>query len=237
MKQLLLPALATALLLLSPNARAAVILGPTTYTFASPPTAIVDVTTVTTAQLSGEDQLIISYSVTRGNTTVGDSWVTATFNTADTNKFTFTTSGVFAALLRTNTDTTNTHAAFNATTGSWSPNNTAVDFDAATPSEHAVRITVGGLSSSGFTGVKNITYEIDHYASTFGSADRIYTGTIDFGATDVGLNIDLRSNLAGNLDPAHSVNNFTITAIPEPSTALLSGLFCLTALARRRRAA
>lgn len=224
--------LSIGLLLLSPGVRAAVIFGSTSYTPGSG-NQVTDVTTLNINDLSGNDQLVINYSVTRGNDTLGDSWVTVAFNT-DPSFFAFTSSGVFGGLLRTRTSSTNPHEAFRTAEGSWDPNNSSVGITVATG--HAVRITLSGLGTGGFTGKKDIIFEIDHDASTFGSADRTFTGTIDFGDVDLGLKIDLRT-LATGFDPEYSINNFTITAIPEPSIALLAGGVLRMAFARRRRLA
>ena len=221
------------------SASAATLLGPTTIAV-DDNTAAVDVTTISTVDLSGMDGLVIAYGITRGNATSGGSWLTMTFNTADTSKFLFTSTtgtSVFGATVRTE-DGTGGHTAWQAT-GSWDPNNTGANFFAATPNAHSVRVTIAGLSSGGFTGIKNVTFEVDHYASSFAAADKTFTGTIDFGSTDVGLNIDLRSYGASGtpqvaFDPDHTATNFTITTVPEPSAALLGGIGALLLLRRRR---
>ena len=210
----------------------------------TPPTTFVltnqDVTQgvdITTGDLSGEDTLVITYSVTRGDLTAGDAWVTTTFNASPDSLFTF--GSVFSGLLRTATDDTPNHSTMAG--GSWSSGDaSSVDFDAVSPAEHAMRWTVDGLSSGGFTGVKNITWEIDHNASSFATADRTYTSTIDFGVSDVGLEIDFHSfggKLTGEprITPDHTVNNFTVSAVPEPSAFALLGLGGLALILRRRK--
>ena len=229
MKTKTLIATLTAAGLAAGSASAGVIVGPTDI--AAPNNGVAQGADITTAQLGGDDELVIEYSVTRGDLTPGDAWLTVTFNTTD-GLFDFTSSGLFHALLRTNTGATPSHGATSG--GTWSSGDaSSVDFDAASPAEHAVRITVDGLSSGGFAGVKNITWEIDHNASSFATADRTYTNTIDFGS-DNGLEIDFHSFESSGVSPDHTVNNFTVSAVPEPGSLALLGLGGLL-IARRRR--
>lgn len=243
MNNKILLAVVTGMSLAAGSVSAGVLFGPQTYSGFDPPqNTILPVTSLTSGDLGSNDTLIVTYSVTRDNLLEGQNWLTVGFN-AGSGFFDFTTGGVFAALLRTHTETgtTNPHGAFQAT-GSWAgANDDGVEFDAASPAEHAVRITIDGLNSGGFTGVKNVTYEIDHYASSMLSADRTFTGTIDFGVTDAGLDLDIRSfssgafRTANGTDADHVVNNFTVNAVPEPgSLALLApGGLCL--FKRKRR--
>jgi len=211
------------------SASAGVIVGPTDIAVTNQ--GVSQGADITTAQLGGEDELVIEYSVTRGDLTPGDTWLTVTFNTADT-LFAFTSASLFHGLLRTNTGGTPNHGARGP--GTWASGDaSSVDFDAASPAEHAIRITVDGLSSGGFNGVKNITWEIDHNASSFATADRSYTGAFDFGSDDQ-LEIDFHSFGAGNpsITPFHTVNNFTVSAVPEPGSLALLGLGGLLMLRR-----
>ncbi|MGB0766193.1 MAG: PEP-CTERM sorting domain-containing protein [Phycisphaeraceae bacterium] len=240
----LLTALTATAALAAGSADADVLFGPQTYSGFDPPqNTIFPVTSLTNGDLGGNDTLVVTYSVTRENLLEGQNWLTVGFNAGGPNMFSFTSGGVFAALLRThtNTGTTDSHGAFQAT-GTWAGgNDDGVDFDAQSPAEHAVRISIDGLSSGGFAGVKDITYEIDHYASSVVLADRTFTGTIDFGGTDVGLALDIRSFSDGafvannGTDADHVVNNFTVSAVPEPGSLALLGLGGLCMLKRRRR--
>lgn len=228
--KLLLTALATTALA-SGSASAGVLYGPTDIEV---PESINDVTSLTTGDLGGNDELIITYSITRGTTDAGDSWLTMVFNRdpAD-NKFTF--GSVFGVFMKTKTHETNGYSTPNAT-GSWGTGgNTGPLFGTGSPAEHAVRVTVSGLSTGGFSGVKNVVVEIDHNASTVVTADRTFTGTFDFGGTDEGLSIDLRSHGGSGVDPEHTANNFTITAVPEPGSLALLAVGGLCMFKRRRR--
>lgn len=219
--------LSLALLLGAATCRADTIYGPTDHNGVGA-ASIVDVTTIASAALNGADELVITYSVERTETSAGDSWLTLTFNT-DTPHTAFTSSGVLGVLLRTMTDSSpGDHQAFQATGGSWSPNGTSVDMDATTPVEHAVRITVTGLASGGFNGAHPVTIEFDHNASSFVTADRTFSGgTVDFG-TDDQLNIDVRGQ-----NKNHNVKNLTVSQAPTtiPTFIMLEGGLALLAVA------
>ena len=185
---------------------------------------------VETVDLNGEDALYISYGITREDTSGGGSWLTVSINESTDSQFGFTTGGVLGGLVSTETNSTAAHAMFQASSGSWDGGlDSSVDFDAASPAEHQVLLTITGLSSGGFNGVHNFTFEIDHNASTFGSADRTFTGTLDFGADDI-LDIDFSA-----FQKSHTAADLTVSQVPEPTTTALLGLGGLALILRRRK--
>jgi len=233
MRHLLTCSIVTLLLNVTCASQAATLFGPTT--FSNPFDTRADlIGTVSSGSLNGEDEVFITYSVTRANNAGGDSWHVLAFNaTASHIEFLTSPPTDFALLVRTRTDSTDDHQTFHTTSGSWvSGDASSVDFDAVSPAEHAIRITLSGMSSGGFTGSKGVKVEIDHNSSTFGSADRTFDGVFDFGLTDDGLKL-----VVDTQNQVHTANNLTVFQIPEPSTSALSavGLLGLLACGRQRR--
>ena len=129
---------------LAGSASAGMIVGLTDI--AAPNNGVPEGADITVAQLGGEDELVIECSVTRGDLTPGDAWLAVTFNTTD-GLFHFTSSGLFHVLLRTNTGATPSRGATSG--GTWpSGDASSVDSDAASPAEHAVRISATPFSLS-----------------------------------------------------------------------------------------
>lgn len=118
------------------------------------------------------------------------------------------------------------------------------------PSQDAVRATssIGGAVTTG-TGVLTVNETLVSYlfiernsATDFtlgyidNAANRIVSTSITFGATDVGTALGFYADLRAAGGSLGSLDNLTITAIPEPATGALLGLGVLALiLARRRR--
>ena len=217
------------ILALTGAAQAAIIYGPTDFLIGDAQTA--NVTTLSSADVSGMDELIIEYTVAP-TVPHSDLWVVLEFNNTNFgDPYSFTGSDEGAFLTK---EVVATHQTFQTSGGSWAGGDDSSVLVTPIPgSQHAVRITLSGLlSTSGFSGIHDVTFEIAHNAATVATADRTFSGTVDLG-TDDGLDIDLiaRAETNGHQD----VQDLTITIIPEPATmALLAFGACLPLFRRKR---
>jgi hypothetical protein len=185
------------------------------------------VVTLTDADLAGATSLVITYSVTRGALGGGDAWFVLGANAAGTGNIAVATNSDFGALTRTRTDVSggdNSHEFFQDGAANGSP------ASLFTSAGNAVRITL--LTPTGFTGSSIATYEVDEGTTLFMTADKTMTQTIDWDRTPGVAAFSVATNGA-----AHSVQNLTFDAVPEPATAVSALLGAGLLLGRRQRRA
>lgn len=200
---------------------AAVLFGPTSFTQAANSRGII--TTLTNAQLAGNTQLIASYSITRNGTENGDSWFTLGANATAGIHINVANMSDFGALTRTRVDIADTHQFFEDTMSVGTP---ASIFTSA---GDAVRVILN--VPTGFTGTSTATFLIDEGTTTFVTADKTLTRTIDWDRTPGTAVFEGAAN-----GYSQNILNFTLTTVPEPSRLMLLGLGGVLMARRRRRA-
>ncbi len=191
------------------QALAGILIGPTTVSIASG--GYVNLGTITNAQVGSFDTLVISYNVTRADLTAGDAWLGVGINQTNTTELGTVLSSNAGFLTRTRSDSPlvdDKHQYF--VTGS--SLNVGVGSNIGVLG-HSVRITI--TLSNQLNGTGSGIYEIDENSATFVTADHSLTRTFTFNPSGSAL------FTAGARDKGHSLNNFTVTAIPEPSSMLL----------------
>jgi hypothetical protein len=218
--------LATTLGLASLSQAAVILHGPTDYAVGALSVTTVD--TILSSELNGTDDLFIDF--TAYNDDQSDSWIVLGMNTD--NSWGQITTGVGSFLTRMKTTGANPHALY--TGGEVVDSDAAAQFAVGDGLSHAVRITLSGFSGNNtFTGTHTVLYEVDHFSTSFSTADASMTTTFDFGGTDNDLTLRLH-NAFGTMD----VDNLTVSqsVIPEPGTyALIAGMLGLSYVMVRRR--
>jgi hypothetical protein len=203
----------------------AILFGPTDYEFiadvskpSTDPTETQSFTSLTNADVAGVTELVITYSVTRASLDPGDSWFTVGVNASGSEKPHAAVDSDLGALTRTRTDVENTYNNAHQFFQDYDRGGNLVSSAAAlfTNAGNAVRLTIS--IPTGFTGVSTAIFEVDEGTTTFSSADAMMTQTIDWDRTPGTASFTGMSYFR-----AHSVQDFTITSVPEPST-ILAGL-------------
>lgn len=186
--------------------------GSTDYTAASG--TVTDVDTITSAELNGADNLYITYTMNNTRTADGDGWITLTMNTSGSGYGDFLSGGAgFLARMQAGVTASN-HQLF--VNGVASDTDASQLFTVGDGESHAIRITLGGFDANNtFTGIHSVLFEVDHFATSFETADATMTANVDFGSTDNGLT--LRLNSGGS---ALDVDNLTVFQSPQPDDFL-----------------
>jgi hypothetical protein len=213
-----------ALVALAPASRATVLLLPTNYTIGAGARQVVG--TFTDAQLGATDtQLVITYSTTRSDVSnTGDSWLTLGANANGPENFKVATESDIGLLTRTQSGSPGQHQIFDdgASAGSAA--------SAFTLAGSAVQITIDVPNK--FNGTSNVVFQIDEGTTTFAMADRTLTRSMDWDRTPAPGSAAFVLAAQGF---AHDVQNFTVQAVPEPTSLALVALAATATLGRRRR--
>ena len=205
--------------------QAAVILhGPADYSVGELANVFVD--TITSAELNTDDQIIMTFSAANNDK---EGWITVDVNGGGGWASFNSLSTVGGFLTRMKTTGIDPHPLYES--GSIVDTDAAANFTLGDGLSHAVRITLFGFSDgNGFTGTHTALWEVDHFATSFSTADASMTAVLDFGGTDNGLELYM-SNAFGTME----VSNFLVRQVPEPSSTALLGLGGVALMLRRRR--
>ena len=173
--------------------------------------AVTDVDIITSAELNGADNLYITYTMNNTRTADGDGWITLTMNTRGSGYGDFLSGGAGFLTRMQAGATASDHQLF--VNGAVSDTDASVSFAVGDGESHAIRITIDGFDPNNtFTGIHSVLFEVDHFATSFETADATMIANFDFGSTDNGLTLRLNSGGA-----ALNLDNLTVFQISEPA--------------------
>ena len=176
--------------------------------------SVTSVTTVTDAQLNGQNDLLIEYTATRTEFESGDSWATLTMNSG-LGFLDFINDSDYAALTKTTSAYYAAYPNHETFDGGASGSAAQVGFLSAGNPSHAVRITISGVSG-GLSGAgRTVKFEIDELAATFSTADITLNDTVTIAAGG-SLALDLRINQRASspTQVTHNVTGLTVSQVP-----------------------